>query len=249
MIQFLQKELNNHDTIPSTSEKQNRLLRKLMNIRPGNSLPAEILKIQDDFLQEKSKEKTTTTINEIQDSYPNDLYLWQGDITTLAVDGIVNAANSDLLGCFQPNHNCIDNVIHTNAGMQVRIDCQQIMAKQGRKEAVGKAKITKAYNLPSQYIIHTVGPYIKDTVSPMSEELLASCYHSCLEIADQHQLKDLAFCSISTGVFRFPKALAAKIAVQTVVDYKEKTGSDIQVIFNVFSAEDAFYYQNILQEL
>ena len=171
-----------------------------------------------------------------------------GDITRFDGDAIVNAANSQLLGCFEPNHNCIDNIIHTKAGVQLRLACAELIESQGKQEGVGKAKITDAYNLPANYVIHTVGPQIRKTpVSRMNRDLLARCYRNCLEIADKHQLKSIAFCCISTGVFGFPQAEASRIAIDTVLNYKQTHQSGIKVIFNVFTDIDAKLYKEGLK--
>ena len=175
-----------------------------------------------------------------------DIYLWQGDITTLESDAIVNAANSGMLGCFHPLHSCIDNCIHTFSGVRQRLECNKLMQKQGYEEPTGQAKITPAFNLPCKWVIHTVGPIVNVKLEQRHCELLKSCYNSCLKIAEENGVKSIAFCCISTGVFGFPKREAAKIAVKTVKEYKEKTKSDIKVIFNVFKDEDREIYENIL---
>lgn len=246
LIKQLQKEQEVEDVelIPDTKEKQYRLLRKLMNIRPSKPISEDFLSIQDDFLQEELSQKEITTLNDLSEVEPN-TYLWQGDITSLEVDGIVNAANSDMTGCYIPNHNCIDNIIHTNAGIQLRLACQKIIDEQGRKEPMGKAKITQAYNLPSTYVLHTIGPFIRDKVSPMQKDLLKSSYMESLKLADEQGLETLAFCCISTGVFNFPNDQAAEIAVETVRTYKKETGSKISIIFNVFKDLDYDLYKQL----
>ena len=174
------------------------------------------------------------------------IYLWQGDITTLRCDAIVNAANSGLTGCYQPCHNCIDNCIHTYAGIQLRNACSDIMEKQGYEEPMGKAKITPAFNLPCKYVLHTVGPIVQGHLTKEHEELLASCYRSCLKLADENGVKSVAFCCISTGVFMFPNERAAEIAVQTVRDYRREKNSGIEVIFNVWKDVDYEIYRELL---
>lgn len=177
----------------------------------------------------------------------DNIFVWQGDITTLKIDAIVNAANSRFLGCMQANHDCIDNIIHTKAGVQVRLDCAEIIRQQGRNEGVGKAKKTRGYNLPAKYIIHTVGPQIRRLpVSKMNQDLLAKCYLSCLKLADQHSLNHVAFCCISTGVFAFPQDEAAEIAVRTVESYLKETNSTLKVVFNVFTDKDLQLYKEAL---
>lgn len=200
--------------------------------------------MQDAYLQSELQQKTVTSLTDLTPVEPQ-LYLWQGDITTLAVDGIVNAANNALLGCFVPCHACIDNAIHTAAGMQLRAACDVIMQQQGHPEPTGNAKITPAFNLPSQFVLHTVGPIIYDEVSETDRQLLASCYRSCLKLADENGLQSLAFCCISTGEFRFPNALAADIAVQTVRDYLRETHTQLKVLFNVFSDKDHAIYRRL----
>ena len=175
-----------------------------------------------------------------------DIYLWRGDITALRCGSIVNAANSGMTGCYQPCHNCIDNCIHTYAGIQLRLACAELMREQGHAEPTGQAKLTPAYNLPCDYVLHTVGPIVEGILTREHERLLASCYLSCLELADGTNIKSIAFCCISTGVFMFPKQCAAEIAVQTVKDYKQKTHSEIKVIFNVFKETDYEIYQSLL---
>lgn len=223
--------------------------RSLCNVRAPLPVSREFLKVQEAFLTEWNAERETVSLNDLQ-PVQKQVYLWQGDITRLAVDGIVNAANSELLGCKIPNHNCIDNIIHTRAGVELRLACHELMEAQGRKEAVGKAKITKAYHLPSRYVIHTVGPYIDERgVSPLKEALLASCYRASLALADEYGLTSIAFCCISTGEFNFPNEAAAKIAVETVQKYITETNSTIQVLFNVFKDEDLHIYESLLTEL
>ena len=175
-----------------------------------------------------------------------DLYLWQGDITRLKCGAIVNAANSGMTGCYIPCHACIDNCIHTFAGVQLRQDCAALMAEQGHEEPTGQAKITKAYNLPCDYVLHTVGPIVSGRVTREDERLLASCYRSCLELAEKNSVRSIAFCCISTGVFHFPNERAAEIAVETVRRYKVETGSKIKVVFNVFKDLDKTIYERLL---
>lgn len=245
LIHYLQDEQNIAHTSARDFEHAFTLYRELVNVRKPKALPEKYLNIQDEFL--KSINDTVVHLKDLEE-VERQIYMFKGDITTLAVGGIVNAANADLLGCFIKGHACIDNIIHTKAGVQLRYECHEIMEAQGRKEAVGRAKITDAYNLPSKYVFHTVGPYIKgDTPSKMQQDLLKKCYLSVLKLAEQHNLESVAFCSISTGVFRFPKLLAAEIATNTVKDYLEETNSNLKVIFNVFSDEDEMIYNNILR--
>lgn len=222
------------------------LLRALMNIRPPRAVSTEFLRVQDAFLQEMIAERGVTSVDELI-PVRDKIYLWQGDITSLAVDAIVNAANEALLGCFQPLHGCIDNIIHSLAGVELRLACQELMRVQGEPEATGKAKITPAFNLPSRYVLHTVGPIITRQVTAEDRRLLSSCYRSCLELAEQYQLESVAFCCISTGVFHFPNQLAAEIAVDTVRKWLRGAQYVQKVIFNVFKDEDREIYEALLE--
>ena len=174
------------------------------------------------------------------------LVLWQGGITTLQIDAIVNAANSALEGCFIPCHSCVDNIIHSVSGVQLRMACHKLMTEQGHAEPTGTAKITPAFNLPSCYVLHTVGPIVGCRLTKKDKVQLASCYRSCLELAEQNKIKSIAFCCISTGEFHFPNDTAAEIAVKTVKEYKERTNSKIEVIFNVFKETDFYIYRKLL---
>ena len=205
------------------------------------------IEIQNEFLQEEIRKKGITDISELEPII-DDIYLWKGDITTLKCGAIVNAANSELLGCFNPNHLCIDNTIHTYAGIQLRLECNDIMKAQGHSEPIGKAKITSAYNLPSKYIIHTVGPMIFNKVMKKDCDALENCYRSCLSLADEYDVNSIAFCCISTGEFKFPNNIAAELAVRSVKRYKQETGSRIKVIFNVFRENDNQIYRKLLEE-
>lgn len=225
-----------------------KLFRGLCNVREPMPISDDFIKIQDSFLGAYNNDRQLVSVNDLTIGQ-HQQYIWQGDITSLAVDAIVNAANSRLIGCMQANHNCIDNIIHTKAGVQLRLDCEDIIQSQGRKEPIGKAKITKAYNLPAKFVIHTVGPYIdKRGVSPLKEQLLASSYRASLALADKHHLSSIAFCCISTGVFNFPNQHAAKIAIQTVQAYLNETNSNIHVIYNVFKDKDLHIYQSLLEQ-
>ncbi|HGA1367773.1 TPA: protein-ADP-ribose hydrolase [Streptococcus suis] len=215
-----------------------------MNIWEPKVMPAEFWSLQDAYLQEKLTHKRVLGLSDLQEVEPQ-IYLWQGDITSLEVDVIVNAANSQLLGCFVPHHRCIDNAIHSQAGLQLRLACYQLMKAQGNLEATGQAKITPAYNLPANYVIHTVGPIIQTEVGPQDEELLASSYRKSLELAVEKGLTSIAFCCISTGEFRFPQKRAAEIAIKTVRAFVYDH-PQLQVIFNVFKDEDREIYQELL---
>ena len=231
--------------IPQDKMEQKKLLRSLFNIRMPGNISEDFLSVQDEYLREENAAKSITDLADLS-PVQKDIYLWQGDITTLRCDAIVNAANSGMTGCYAPCHGCIDNCIHTYAGIQLRLECAKIMRKQGHEEETGKAKITSAYNLPCKYVLHTVGPIISGSVTQTDEKLLASCYRSCLELAGQNGVKSIAFCCISTGEFRFPNDRAAEIAVRTVKDYKEQTDSVMEVIFNVFKDVDYKIYRGLL---
>ena len=231
--------------IPQDKTEQKQLLRSLFNIRMPESISDDFLAVQDEYLQEENAAKGITDLADLSPVLKG-IYLWQGDITTLRCDAIVNAANSGMTGCYAPCHGCIDNCIHTYAGIQLRLECAGIMKKQGHEEETGKAKITSAYNLPCKYVIHTVGPIISGPLTDTDKELLASCYRSCLELAEQNEVKSIAFCCISTGEFHFPNDKAAEIAVHTVKDYKEQSGSHMEVIFNVFKDIDYEIYRGLL---
>lgn len=232
--------------VPEDAGEQRQLLRALMNVRTPKECPPLFWQIQDAYLAEETKEKGITRLEDLPEVQPG-IYLWQGDITTLACDAIVNAANSGMTGCYVPNHRCIDNCIHTYAGMQLRLDCARMMQRQGFPEPTGQAKITPAYNLPCRYILHTVGPIIQWKVTRTDRELLASCYRSCLELAAENSLESVAFCCISTGGFHFPNEEAAEIAVKTVKDFLEKESSVKKVIFNVYKDLDKEIYENLLR--
>lgn len=232
--------------VPDDLSEKRRLLRSLMNVRPPVTASAEFLAAQDAYLQERLSERGITRLQDMKPAQPG-LYLWQGDITTLAVDAIVNAANSQMLGCFVPCHDCIDNAIHTYAGVQLRLECAEIMRKQGHEEETGKAKITKGYNLPCRYVLHTVGPIIYGAVKKNDRELLASCYRSCLDLAAENGLHSVAFCCISTREFHFPNQDAAEVALQTVRVWQQQSDSKIEVIFNVFKDNDYKIYRHLLQ--
>lgn len=249
LIQQLLEEnpsYRNYD-IPQNEQEQKDLLRSLMNIRMPKPISDEFAGVQDEYLQYENKLAGITDADLLKPCKSDSrLYLWQGDMTTLKVDAITNPANSGMLGCFHMLHNCADNIIHSKAGIQLRLKCNCLMEKQGHEEPTGQAKITPAYNLPGKYIIHTVGPIVH---GPLTEEhcrLLASCYRSCLELAKENNLSSIAFCCISTGVFMFPNQKAAEIAIHTVKQFLDETGYEIKVIFNVFKDIDLEIYSNLL---
>lgn len=245
IIRALLEENPRYPEIPPSDKQQKMLLRSLMNVRPPRPISEGFLAVQDEYLQEELRQRGITDLADLT-PIGEGIYLWQGDITTLRCDAIVNAANSQLLGCFCPCHGCIDNCIHTYAGVQLRLECARLMKRQGREEETGRAKITRAYNLPCKYILHTVGPIIQGRLTKRDEELLASCYRSCLELAVQNGVDSIAFCCISTGEFHFPNDRAAEIAVQTVRKFIQEKKSGIKVIFNVFKDLDYKIYRNLL---
>ncbi|MBQ2022050.1 MAG: protein-ADP-ribose hydrolase [Peptococcaceae bacterium] len=243
---LLDEQLKYKDTeMPDDIQAQKRLLRSLMNVRSPKPISEEFLRVQDDYLQEELSQKHITSVSDLLPLEPG-IYVWQGDITTLACDAIVNAANSGMTGCYYPCHGCIDNAIHSYAGVQLRLACDAIIKAQGHEEPTGTAKITEAYNLPCRYVLHTVGPIITGPLKKQDENLLASCYRSCLVLAEEYGLKSIAFCCISTGEFRFPNQRAAEIAVETVREYRKQAGSEIEVIFNVFKDIDDYIYRELL---
>lgn len=235
--------------IPAGKKEQDDLLRALMNVREPKQISEEFLQIQDEYLQEEQGKRTLTDVLEIPSCALDErLALWQGDITTLKIDAIVNAANSGLCGCFYPLHGCIDNIIHSRSGIQLRLYCANLMRKQGHEEATGLAKITPAFNLPCKYVLHTVGPIIYGSVTQKDCDLLASCYRSCLKLAAQSGVESIAFCCISTGEFHFPNEKAAEIAVHTVQEFLETENRIKKVVFNVFKDLDKEIYAGILGE-
>ena len=249
LIQALLEEMPQYREvqIPALPDARWRLLRSLMNVRPPMPAAEGFLEIQDAFLRQMTREKgVMEAASLIPCRRDPRIVLWQGDITTLRCDAIVNAANSQLLGCFSPCHGCIDNIIHTMAGVQLRLACDDLMRKQGHEEPAGQAKITPGFNLPCRYIIHTVGPIVDGPLTAEHERLLASCYRSCLDLAAENGCGSIAFCCISTGVFMFPGLRAAEIAVETVEAWLRGTGSRMNVIFNVFKDTDREIYNRLL---
>ena len=246
----------------SLDEKKN-VIRSLMNIRMPRVIPDELADLQDEYLQEELKTKGVVSLTDIptikeqfgsKSSYAEILSLWQGDITRLKVGAIVNAANSQMLGCFVPCHRCIDNAIHSAAGMQLREECSHIMSRRRMKygrnyeEPTGTATLTKAYNLPCDYVIHTVGPIVYDGLNDMLCQDLRNCYENVLECCLEHHIQSVAFCCISTGEFHFPNDKAAEIAVDTVRGFLEKHDNCIErVIFNVFKDNDLKLYEKLFQ--
>ena len=233
--------------VEETQAAQRELLRALMNVRPPRPLSEEFLRMQDELLAAERETRGVVDVMTLP-AVPSDarIVLWQGDITRLNADAIVNAANSALLGCFIPCHRCIDNAIHSAAGLQLRAACAALMERQGHPEPTGAAKITAGYNLPARHVLHTVGPIVSDALTEEHRQLLASCYRSCLTLAAKNGLKSVAFCCISTGEFHFPSAAAAEIAVREVrAFFAEKTSVE-RVVFNVFKDADLHIYERLL---
>lgn len=233
--------------LPADPDGQWRLLRSLMNVRPPLPAGEDFLKIQDVFLSGLIAEAGITDAAKLPATTADPrLAVWRGDITTLKIDAIVNAANSRMEGCWQPCHACIDNCIHTFSGVQLRLLCHELVVKQGHEEPAGQAKITSGYNLPARFVLHTVGPIIHHGLTERDCALLKSCYVSCLKLAAENGCRSIAFCCISTGVFRFPQQEAAEIAVRTVKEYLAKYPAIERVVLNVFSPADERIYRALL---
>ena len=232
ILRVLMREQEVHTALPGSLPEKQRLMRALMNTRPPWPASDEFLAAQDSELQMQMQEKGVVEVES---------GLWQGDITRLKVDAIVNAANSQMMGCWHPLHACIDNCIHSAAGIQLRDECHHLM--QGSELPTGEARITKAYNLPCRYVIHTVGPIVSDgRPTPKQREQLADCYRNCLGLAEANGCRSIAFCCISTGVFGYPNREAAEVAIETVKTYN----STINVVFNVFKDNDYDIYRELL---
>ena len=239
--------------IPADAYEQKRILRSLMNIRRPQAIDTEFLTVQDEYLRERVLENGIVTLSEIP-VIRNGMSIWQGDITRLAVDAIVNAANSQMLGCFVPMHTCIDNCIHTFAGVQLRAECSrqmnQLRIKYGKdyEQPTAVPMLTDAYNLPAKKVIHIVGPIVRYELTPELEVDLADCYLNTLDMCLDNNLKSVAFCCISTGVFHFPNKRAAEIAVSTVDSWlSQHPGAIERVIFNVFKDEDKKNYEELIR--
>jgi O-acetyl-ADP-ribose deacetylase (regulator of RNase III) len=231
--------------VPPDEAGRRDLLRALLNVRPPREAAPEFLAVQDAYLREELARRGVTRLEGLSPAEPG-LYLWQGDITTLACDAVVNAANSGMTGCYHPNHRCIDNAIHTFAGVQLRLACARLMERQGHAEKTGGAKVTPAFNLPSSYVLHTVGPVVEGAPAARDDELLASCYRSCLDAAEECGARSVAFCCVSTGEFHFPNERAARVAVATVRAWRAARPDPIEVIFNVFKDVDLRIYRQLL---
>ncbi|MBR3383254.1 MAG: protein-ADP-ribose hydrolase [Clostridia bacterium] len=231
--------------VPNDTNGRRELLRALMNVRMPAPLSPEYVETEEAYLKERLAERGVVRVGGLTPA-GDGLYLWQGDITRLDADAIVNAANSQMLGCFRPLHNCIDNCIHTFAGLRLREACFELMKAQGHDEPTGSAKITPAFCLPSKFVIHTVGPIVDGRLTKEHSELLASSYDSCLKLAEENGCESIAFCCISTGVFGFPQREAARVAVDAVMGYRRSSGSRMKVVFNVFKDEDLRIYRELL---
>lgn len=231
--------------VPAQAEEKRRLLRTLFNLRPPREANEAFLRVQDAYLTEEIRRRGITEAADLK-PLSDGLYLWRGDITTLRADAVVNAANSRLLGCFVPDHGCIDNAIHTYAGVQLRLTCARLMERQGYDEPVGRAKITPAFNLPARFVLHTVGPAVSGCPTRRDAQQLAACYRACIQLAAENRVRSLAFCCLSTGEFCFPHAPAAAIAVETVKRCRKEFAGEMQVIFNVFQEEDERLYRQLL---
>lgn len=260
LVQYLCEDSVVYKDATVKDEQKRQMMRSLMNIRLPKPASKEFIQIQDEFLQKEAEEKGIVktddlpTVKEmLNEKFPfaDRICLWKGDITRLKADAIVNAANSQMLGCFVPCHRCIDNAIHSSAGIQLRAECMEYMEAQRKKhgeyyeEPTGQAVITSAYNLPSRYVIHTVGPIVKEKLTQKECNLLKKCYQSCLEVAERKGLKSIVFCCISTGEFGFPNKEAAQIAVETVVEFLRNSQKIERVIFDVWKDKDLKIYQSI----
>lgn len=244
-LEYLIKRLDPEIEIPTDLTQRWRLYRSLVNVKMPGEMPPDYMKKEKQLLQTMAENKGLVDFHDLKEK-EHGIYLWQGDITALKIDAIVNAANSQMLGCFCPCHGCIDNAIHTFAGVGLRNACAGIMRRQGHLEQTGSAKITSGYNLPARYVIHTVGPIIADAVQEKDRRALRACYLSSMALAEQYELESVAFCCISTGEFHFPNHLAAEIAVETVREYQKS--SNLKVVFNVFKDLDRQIYEELLGE-
>ena len=245
LIEYLLDERGEEHSVPESEADQISLLRALLNVRPAIVPTDTFLQIQDDYLKDRLCERGIVKATDLNVDN-NGFSLWQGDITQLECDAIVNAANSGLTGCWIPNHKCIDNCIHTYAGVQLRIECSKIIENQDHTEPFSQAKVTDAFNLPCKKVIHTVGPIVDGKLNERHVELLTLCYENCLKAAMQHNLTSIAFCCISTGVFHFPNIRAAEIATSTCKKFVHANGFPKQIIFNVFLDKDKQIYEDLL---
>lgn len=260
LLDLLLKEGFSESNFADLYGDKRKAIRALMNVRPPIPASAELLRAQDELLQVEFQDKNLVDVDSlptIAEDFPNSatphrdqLILWQGDITTLCADAIVNAANAAMLGCFHPLHNCIDNVIHSAAGIQLRLACKEIIQAQGHEEPTGSAQITPGFNLPAKYALHTVGPIVSGAVTPEHARLLGSSYHACLDLAAKTpSIRNVTFCCISTGVYGYPKEDAAQVAIRSVGEWLDEHPDRMdRVIFNVFTDEDLSIYRRLFGE-
>ncbi len=249
LIKYLESEAPRYKAmgVPEEEKDQKDLLRAVLNVRQPRKVSEEFLNIQDEYFEEETNRLSLTDADSLEPCLKDSrLVLWQGDITTIKADAIVNAANSGMTGCYQPLHKCIDNCIHSAAGIRLRLKCAELMEAQGFEEPTGQAKITPGYALPTRFVLHTVGPIVYGRLRKEDREELASCYTSCLDLAEKNNCRSIVFCCISTGVFRFPKDKAAEIAVDTVKKYLDSGSSISRVVFNVFGDDDKAIYEKLL---
>lgn len=249
LINYLKSERPEYAgiVVPDDPHQQESALRALLNVRTPRQTTPDFLAVQDAYLQERARQRGIVDLDQLHPSSVDpELYLWQGDITRMATDAIVNSANDQMMGCYEPLHACVDNAVHTFAGIQLREVCFAFMQEQGHAEPAGHAKITYGFNLPARYIIHTVGPNVSGSPSKADADALASCYQSCLALSQAHDLESITFCCISTGESHFPATEAARIAVSAVQDFKKSNHSRIRVVFDVFSDEQYGIYQQLL---
>lgn len=249
LIKILINEYSNYKHLKNdkkTEEELFTIFRSFINIREAKPISKEFIDLQDEYLKRVKERKGILDLDSLI-KVKNNIYLYYEDITRLKVDAIVNAANEYMTGCYIPCHNCIDNIIHTYSGIQLRQECSKIINNRGKNLETGKAIITKAYNLPSKYIIHTVGPIVKSYPTKEDCALLKDCYLSCLNIAKEYNLESIAFCCISTGVYNFDKEIAAKIALNTCIEYLKN--SNIKIIFSVYDKENQEIYRKLIKQL
>ncbi|MDO5717834.1 MAG: protein-ADP-ribose hydrolase [Tissierellia bacterium] len=247
LIEYLLKERGEKRDLDLDIDSLFEVYRGLVNIREPNRISEEYLSLEDEFLTDLNSKRLIADAKLLKETQKG-ISLWQGDITRISADAIVNAANEKLLGCMLACHDCIDNFIHTYSGIRLRLYMNDIMKKQGYLEPTGKAKISPGFNLPSKYIIHTVGPIVSGKVSNQNQDDLKSSYKNSMILADQNGLENIVFCSISTGVFGYPKKEAAGIAYEMVIENLKEMKNIKKVVFNVFSDEDRKIYEKILNE-
>lgn len=245
IIKYLIEEENYNIKIPTSYQELKSLYKTLVNIRLPKQVNEEILKLEDAYLKLELNDKEITDANDLKEIDKN-IILWRGDITTLKCDVIVNAGNNDGLGCFNPSHKCIDNIIHTNAGMRLRLECNDIL--KGNKIKNGEFIVCNGYNLPCKKVLTTVGPQVLESITKQNEIDLSNCYKNALEYAIKNNYKQIAFPSISTGLFSYPIKKAKLIAYHSVKEVLSKYNTNIKVIFNVYSEEDLYEYKELFED-